>query len=309
MKNYIPSFLCILAALLWGFSFSAQKTASAGVDPFTVGAVGKFFAATFLLCLIPLLDRIKKQNGSPKREKFFNKTEIIGGAICGIVQSTASAFQQAGIQGGTDAGKSAFITALYVVIIPIIASILGKRSRLNVWISVAIAAVGFYFLCIDENFNITPSDILVLACAFMFAIHIIVIDRFSPQCDGVRMSCVQFIAGFFFNAVLALIFELPISGTAFVAALPALIYLGVFSSGMGYTLQIVAQKDVDPTIAGILFSLEAVFGVIGSAILLGEIMSPREYLGCAIVFTAVILSQLDFAAIKAKISKSSDKAN
>ncbi len=301
MKKYIPPLFCILAALLWGFSFTAQKTASAGLNVFTVGAVSKIFAAGFLFCLIPVLDKLKAHSGAPRKGSFFTRTEIIGGIACGAVQTAASAFQQAGLEAGCDAGKTAFITALYVVLVPIIAAFLGRSAKINVWISVIIAALGFYLLCISDDFSIAPADCLVLACAIMFAVHITVIGRFSPGCDGVRMSCVQFIVGFILNTLLALIFELPLNAGALTDALPALLYLGVFSSGMGYTLQIVAQKDMDTSVAGILFSLEAVFGAIGGALLLGEVMSPREYIGSIIVFMAVILSQLDFTAIKSKL--------
>ncbi len=294
LKKYIPPLFCILAALVWGFSFSAQKTASADVAAFTVGAVSKLFAAIFLLILILILDRSKPIEKRREKGKFFTKTELIGGFACGAVQTAASAFQQTGIGDGTDAGKAAFITALYVVIVPMIGSLFGKRTKLNVWLSVIIAAIGFYLLCIGDSFKILPSDGLILICAFLFAMHIIVIDRFSPKTDGVRLSCVQFITGFLLNTLFLFIFEMPVSVEALTLALPALFYLGVFSSGMGYTLQIVAQKNMDPAVASILLSLESVFGVIGGALLLGEVMELREYLGCIIVFAAVILSQLNF---------------
>ncbi len=303
MKKYIASGFCILAATLWGFSFSMQKSASAGLSAFTVGAVSKFFAAVFLFILVLIFDRMKPPETRRCRKQFFTKYEIIGGIACGVVQTIATAFQQTGMESGTDAGKAAFITALYVVIVPIISSLFGKRSKLNVWISVLIAAFGFYLLCIGEDFTLMPSDVLVLLCAFMFALHIIVIDKFSPTTDGIRLSCVQFISGFILNTVFALMFEMPVSTDFLISVLPALLYLGIFSSGMGYTLQILAQKDLDPAVASILLSLESVFGVVGGAILLGEVMELREYLGCIIVFAAVILSQLDFKSVKLKKSK------
>ncbi len=303
MKKYIASGFCILAATLWGFSFSMQKSASAGLSAFTVGAVSKFFAAVFLFILVLVFDRVKPPETRRLHKQFFTKYEIIGGIACGVVQTIATAFQQTGMESGTDAGKAAFITALYVVIVPIISSLFGKRSKLNVWISVLIAAFGFYLLCIGEDFTLMPSDTLVLLCAFMFALHIIVIDKFSPTTDGIRLSCVQFISGFILNTVFALMFEMPVSTDFLISALPALLYLGIFSSGMGYTLQILAQKDLDPAVASILLSLESVFGVVGGAILLGEVMELREYLGCIIVFAAVILSQLDFKSVKLKKSK------
>jgi len=157
--------------------------------------------------------------------------------------------------------------------------------------------VGFYFLCIKGDFSITPSDLLVLVCSIIFALHIIAIDHFIPYSDGVRMSCVQFLTAFVLNLILALIFELPIDFSAALSALPALMFLGIGSSGIAYTLQIVAQRDINPTVASIIFSLESVFGVVGGALVLGETMTLREYIGCIIVLFAVILSQLDFKQI------------
>ena len=302
MKKYLSPILCLLAAMIWGFAFTAQKE-SAALSAFTVGAVRNIFACLFLLCVIPIFDKLKAKNGE-KRKSFFTKYELIGGAICGVILTAASAFQQTGLGEGTDAGKAAFITALYVVIVPIISSLFGKRTSLQVWFSVALAAVGFYLLCIKGDFTLAPSDALVLVCALIFALHIIAIDRFSPLSDGVRMSCVQFGVGFILNSLLALLFEGVPQMSALSEALPSLLYLGIFSSGIAYTLQIVAQKDTHPTAASIILSLESVFGVIGGAIFLGEAMSPREYLGCAVVLTAVFLSQIDVKALLKSARKS-----
>lgn len=279
--------------MIWGFAFTAQKN-SAELDAFTVGSVRNIFATLFLLCIIPAFDKIRSRSPEyKKRESFFTKTELLGGLICGIILTTASAFQQTGLGDGTDAGKAAFITALYVVLVPIISLLFGKKTSFLVWLSVCIAAVGFYLLCIKGDFTITPSDGLVLVCSLIFALHIIAIDRFSPVCDGVRMSCIQFFVGFVLNTALALAFESPIPTEDIISSLPSLIYLGVGSSGIAYTLQIIAQKNTNPAVASVVLSLESVFGVVGGAIFLGESMSTREYIGCAVVFVAVILSQFD----------------
>lgn len=288
--------------MLWGFAFSAQKEAGT-LSAFSIGAVRNIFATLFLLAVIPLLDKFTK-NGRKliSREKplDFNRQELIGGVICGTILTVASAFQQFGVGEGTDAGKAAFITALYVVIVPLFYLCFGKRSPLNVWISVGIAVVGFYLLCIKEDFSIVLSDMLVLLCAVIFALHIIAIDKFSPGCDGVRLSCVQFFVAFVFNTVLTLIFDTPISFGEIWSALPSLVYLGICSSGIAYTLQIVGQgmDGTNPAVASIILSLESVFGVIGAALVHGEVMLPREYIGCIIVFAAVILSQIDFKMLK-----------
>ena len=288
--------------MLWGFAFSAQKEA-ATLSAFSIGAVRNIFATLFLLAVIPLLDKFTK-NGRKliSREKplDFNRQELIGGVICGTILTVASAFQQFGVGEGTDAGKAAFITALYVVIVPLFYLCFGKRSPFNVWISVGIAVVGFYLLCIKEDFSIVLSDMLVLLCAVIFALHIVAIDKFSPGCDGVRLSCVQFFVAFIFNTVLTLIFDSPINFGEIWSALPSLVYLGICSSGIAYTLQIVGQgmDGTNPAVASIILSLESVFGVIGAALVHGEVMSPREYIGCIIVFAAVILSQIDFKMLK-----------
>lgn len=296
--------------MIWGAAFSAQK--SAGVlNAFVIGSARGIFAAVFLLLVIPLLDKLLKNErgffGKTKRGFFdFNKTEIFGGIACGVVLSAANAFQQFGISDGTDAGKAAFITALYVVIVPVLALFLGKRSEINVWISIAIAVVGFYLLCIKDGFSVEPSDMLVLVCAFIFAAHIIVIDRFAPHCDGVRMSCIQFFVTFIINTALALILRVDFDFAVTLEVFPSLLYLGICSSGIAYTLQIVGQSHVPPAMASIVLSLESVFGVVFAAILHGERMSVREYIGCIIVFAAVILSQLSF---KKKASKTPEKDN
>ena len=302
MKKYLSSILFLIAAMLWGFAFSAQKDASS-LSAFTIGTVRNIFATVFLLLVIPFLDKFTK-NGRKliSREKFLdlNKYELIGGAVCGVILTVASAFQQFGIGDGTDPGKAAFITALYVLIVPILSLCFGKRSPVNVWISVGIAIVGFYLLCIKSDFSVVASDMLILLCAFIFAGHIIAIDTFSPKCDGVRMSCVQFFVAFILNAIIVLVMKDPIDFSAIGAALPSLLYLGICSSGIAYTLQIVGQgmTGVNPAVASVILSLESVFGVIGGAVVYGEVMSSREYFGCAIVFAAVILSQLDLKIFK-----------
>ena len=302
MKKYISSILFLIAAMLWGFAFSAQKNAAA-LSAFTIGAVRNIFATLFLLAVIPLMDRLTK-NGrklvSKQKLLDFKRQELIGGMICGTILTIASAFQQFGIGDGTDAGKAAFITALYVLIVPIISLCFGKKSPLSVWASIGIAVAGFYLLCIKSDFTVVASDMLILLCALIFAGHIIAIDSFSPKCDGVRMSCIQFFTAFILNTVLALIFDSPIDLSAVSDALPALLYLGICSSGIAYTLQIIGQgmEGVNPAVASVILSLESVFGVVGGAVVYGEVMTSREYAGCIIVFAAVILSQIDFKSLK-----------
>ena len=303
MKKRISYILFLIATVIWGFAFVAQKTASS-IPPFAVGAIRSLFAAVFLLALIPLTDRLTK-NGrrliTPKKTLDFNRAEIKGGLVLGVILTIATAFQQYGIGEGTDAGKAAFITALYVIVVPIISTLFGKRPSVCAVISIPVAIVGFYLLCIKPGAAFVASDLLVLMCAVIFACHIIAVDRLSPECDGVRMSCVQFTTALVLNGLLTLIFERPASVGEIIEALPSLLFLGILSSGIAYTFQILGQKEADPTVSSIILSLESVFGVIGAALFLSERMDVREYIGCGVVFVVVLLAQLDPRVIGEKI--------
>ncbi len=291
-KQTISSLLCLLAAAIWGFAFVAQKAAIA-VPPFTLTAVRSFIGAVFLIFVILLFDRLRGDGRRlfSKNGLGITRTEWLGGLLCGAVLSSAALFQQFGIVG-TDAGKTAFITALYVVIVPIYGIFLGRRSPVHVWVSIGIAVVGFYFLCIGESFSLAPSDLLVLICALLFALHITVVDRFVDRCDGVRISCIQFFTVGCISTVCALIFERGVTASLIFENLLPLLFLGIGSSGIAYTAQILGQKGAHPAVASVLLSMESVFGVLGGALLLEERLSPRELAGCLIVFFAVILSQL-----------------
>ena len=298
MKKYISPALLILAAAIWGFAFSMQKSAE-NVPPFTLGALRSIIAAVFLFTMIPFSSKLS-DTGTADAEKsrpLFTKRELIGGALCGAVLAIATFFQQAGIASGVDAGKASFITSLYVIFVPVYYLFLKKRAPINIWLSIVIAAVGFYLLCINGSFGITTEDLTVLVCSLLFPFHIMFIDHFVKSCDPIRLSIVQFLSGTVINLIFALIFEPAPAPSLILSALPAIIYLGIMSSGVAYTLQMIGQRGTAPWAATIILSLESVFGVLGGAILLGEVLSPREYVGCAVIFAAVILSQLDFSAI------------
>ena len=215
---------------------------------------------------------------------------LIGGVCCGCVLFLASSLQQYGIQY-TTVGKAGFITALYIIIVPFLRIFTGQRIRRKLWISVALAVVGMYFLCITEGFSISAGDFLELLCAAAFACHILVIDHFSPQVDGVRMSCIQFFVCAALAGVSMLLVE-PVSFSAMTRAWLPIVYAGVLSSGAGYTLQILAQRDTDPVVASLLMSMESVFAMLAGWVLLGQALSPRELLGCGLVFAGIILAQL-----------------
>lgn len=306
LQKYVSPALLVMAAMIWGFAFVAQSAAQE-IPPFTIGAVRSLFAAIFLIFIVMLFDSISRSGRKLfSREKIidFNRIELIGGVICGLVLALASFFQQEGINRGTEAGKSAFITALYVVLVPVYALALKKRAPMNVWVSMPFAVAGFYLLCITDSFTIVPSDAFVLVCSLIFPIHILTIDKFSPMCDGIRMSCIQFFTATIANTVLALIFESPIDFGMIGKCILPLLFLGIGSSGIAYTLQIIGQRGTNPAAASILMSLESVFGVIGGAIILSETMHVREYVGCVVVFAAVIISQIDFVEmIKKRKSK------
>lgn len=296
MKKYTSPLILLLASVLWGFAFVAQKAATT-LPTFTLLFSRSTVATLILIPIVVLFDKLSK-NGrkliSFKERKIgITRREFLGGAVCGVFLFIASALQQAGI-AETDAGKASFITALYVVIVPIYALILGKRSPVNAWIGVALAIVGFYLLCIKEGLAIAPSDVLIFLCALMFAMQIVAIDLLLTTCDGVRLSLIQFAAMSVFSLITALIFELPFSLTDIAAVLPEILFLGIGSSGIAYTLQIIGQKNTEPAVASIILSLESVFGALFSALLLGERMTAIEYAGCAIVLSAVIISQLNF---------------
>ena len=308
-KKLTSPLLLLLAAMLWGFAFTAQDAAS-GVPAFTLGMSRSILGCLFLLPIVALFDKIRggERRLISKKGIDFTKRELIGGAICGTILAVASAFQQLGINNGTDGGKAAFITAIYVVLVPIYALAIKKRAGINLWISVVISVVGFYLLCISEDLSVVPSDMLVLICSLLFPLHILFIDYFSPRVDGIRLSCIQFLTASVLNAILALIFEGGIDVSSVALSILPVAYLGIVSSGIAYTLQILGQNGVNPSAASIILSLESVFGIIGTALFLGKTLTTREYLGCFIVLVAVILSQLDMQAIKEYVRKRKNEA-
>ncbi|MBR2651073.1 MAG: DMT family transporter [Clostridia bacterium] len=301
MKKILSPIILFAAAFIWGIAFVAQKTASE-VPVFTLTASRSVIAA---LVLIPITALFDKLSGSgrhliSKRGVDITGRELIGGILCGIALFGATALQQAGING-TNPGKASFITALYVVIVPLYSLLFGKRSPLNVWVGVAVSVVGFYLLCIKSDFSISPADLLVFACAFVYAVQIMVIDHFVASCDGVRLSLIQFLTVTVLSLAAALIFELPIAVGSILPAMPEILYLGICSSGVAYTLQIIGQKHTHPAAASIILCMESVVGAIASVIILGESLSAREYIGCATVLFAVIISQVDpFSLIKSR---------
>ena len=291
LKNITMLFL---TAFIWGVAFVAQSVGMNYIGPFTFSCVRSILGGIVLIPCIWFLDRLKmKEEGVTEKRTMSEKekkTLLIGGICCGIALCVASNLQQFGVKY-TTVGKAGFITALYIVLVPIFGIFLKKKVGVKVWISVAISVVGLYLLCMTENLYISKGDFLVLLCAIVFSIHILVIDHFSPLVDGVRMSCIQFWITGILSAIPMFLFEKPSLSAIFAAAVP-LLYAGVMSSGVAYTLQIVAQKDADPTVASLILSLESVFSVLAGWVVLGQVMSMREICGCVLMFAAIILAQL-----------------
>ena len=286
LKN---SLLLLLTATIWGVAFVAQSAGMDYVGPFTFNCARCLIGALVLVPLIFFMDRGKKrQREIPVENK---KVLILGGVCCGLALFLASNFQQFGIQY-TTVGKAGFITACYIVIVPLLGLFFGKKCSPLIWGAVVMAVVGLYMLCMTGGSGgINRGDLLMLVCAVLFSVHILVIDYFSPKADGVVISCVQFFTAGVLACVLMLLFEHP-SMSAVIAAAAPILYAGVMSCGVGYTLQVVAQNGVDPTIASLLLSLESVFSVLAGWVILGQKLSGRELFGCALVFAAVLLVQI-----------------
>nr|WP_291233789.1 DMT family transporter [Frisingicoccus sp.] len=295
MNNTKNTFLLLLTAFIWGVAFVAQSVGMDYVGPLTFNAVRFIIGAIFLIPCIAFLDKLKEKENqaagkntpaAPQNKKVL----ITGGICCGIAIAAASTLQQYGI-AYTTVGKAGFITALYIVIVPILGIFLKKKPRLIIWFSVLLALVGLYFLCMTDSLSFSKGDTLVLLCAFVFSLHIMIIDHFSPMVDGVRMSCIQFAVAGILCGIPALIFEHP-TFSSLIAAWAPVLYAGILSCGVAYTLQIVAQKNYDPTVASLLLSLESVFSVLAGWVILHQSLSPREIFGCVLVFIAIILVQL-----------------
>ena len=305
-KQQIPlknSLILLLAAIIWGIAFVAQSIGMKYVGGFTFNAVRSLIGA---VVLIPLIFILKKRNSpsdsaskasgrsdtssntvSNMQEK---KTLIIGGIACGICLCLASNFQQFGIKY-TTVGKAGFITACYIVIVPVIGLFLGKKCTKFIWAAVAMALIGLYLLCITDGFSIGKGDLLVLVCAFLFSLHILVIDYFSPKVDGVKLSCIQFLTCGVLSGIPALLLEHP-ELSSILAAWQPILYAGVMSCGVAYTLQIIGQKNMNPTVASLILSLESCISVLAGWSILGQQLSTKEILGCVIMFAAIILAQL-----------------
>lgn len=281
------SLLLFLAAFIWGVAFVAQSVGMDYMGPLT------FNGARFLmgsLVLLPFVLLRRKQNKKAGRAPASLKTTIIGGVCCGLALCSAALFQQYGIMY-TTVGKAGFITTLYIILVPFFGIFLKKRISGKVWIGAVIAAAGMYLLCMSERLALSRGDTLVFICAILFSVHILVIDYFSPMADGVELSCIQFLTAGIIGSMGAILFEQPTLQCLIDGIIP-LAYAGILSSGVAYTLQVIGQKDMDPTVASLILSMESVFSALAGWMILHQKLSGRELFGCVLVFMAVILVQL-----------------
>lgn len=296
MKRSVrANLLLTLTALIWGAAFVAQDVAADTLGALTFNGLRMALAALAMLPVVAFNNRKARKNGVDASFSHMSSTQkrtlLTGGICCGAMLALASAFQQTGIAMGTGAGKAGFITALYIVLVPLLGMLWGRRPGWKVWLAVALSVGGLYLLCIGEGFSIAPSDGMLILCALCFSGHILVVDHFSRRTDCVKMSCLQFATAAVLCMCVAVITE-PIDVEMIVQCAVPLLYAGVLSGAVGYTLQIVAQKDTDPTVASLLMSLESVFAVLAGWLLLGDMLTAREALGCALMMVGIVLAQL-----------------
>ena len=283
--------MLMLTALIWGTAFVAQSVGMDYLGPCAFTATRNFIGCVALLPVIALASRLRSGAQPEEAAPAPGKKALFGwGAACGLLLGGATLLQQAGMQTAS-AGKAGFLTALYIVIVPVLGIFLGRRPGLKVWMGVVLALVGAYLLSVKGGAGIASGDLLVIASAVVFSLHILVIDSVPAGVDGVRLSCVQFLVAGAFALVLALFLE-SFTWRDILSAWVPLLYTGVVSSGVGYTLQILGQRTVNPTVASLILSLESVFAALAGWEILGQALSLRELFGCALVFVAVILAQL-----------------
>lgn len=291
MKQLYGSLALLLAALIWGLCFVAQSVGMEYVGPFTFQAVRCILGALVLTAVSFGMDAWRKRRGTWKQPAPVERRRLwLGGLCCGLALFVAANLQQVGMKYTTVA-KAGFITSMYLVLVPFASVVLGRRPRAKNWLCVGIAAVGLYFLSISGSFSLSKGDFLVLLCAAAFTVHIMVIDWFAPGLDGVKLSCIQFWITGVLSAVPMLRLEQPTMQALQIAWLP-IVYAGVMSCAVAYTLQIIGQQSVQPVLATLLMSLESVFSLLGGMVILRQIPTGREFFGCGLVFTAVVLAQV-----------------
>ena len=304
-KSVISSLLLVLTAFVWGVGFVAQSAGSEFVKPFTFSTVRFFITAAVLFAVVLVKDKIDKPvERTVEQKKKDKKVLWISGVITGFFLYIGTNLQQIGITLGASAGKAGFLTATYIIMVPILALIIfRKKCAFNVWIGVAISLVGLYLLCISEQFRFETYDIILLSCALAFSFQIIFIDRFISQVDAIKMSCVEYLICGILSAIPMLISEMFGDISAWVNSLStwdawrAILYAALISGGLGFTLQAVVQKNVAPARASLIMCFESVFGALAGWVILGQVMTSREIIGSVLMFVAIVISQLELGGL------------
>ncbi len=290
MKKIQSLALLLVTAMIWGFAFVAQRVGADYVGAYTFTGIRFLLGAVSLIPVIMIFEKAEEEQFIHKQKI---KTTVNSGIIAGFILFTASTLQQFGIEITQSAGKASFITGMYTVIVPVLGVFLGRKTTLNIWSGALLAVVGMFLICINEKWQISYGDLILITGAFFWAFHILVIDKFVDKIYSIRFACVQFVVCGILGVVCAVLFESVTVEGLYGAAIPIL-YGGLLSVGVAYTCQIIGQKSADPTYASIVLSTESMFGAIGGAIFLKETMSARGYLGCMLIFAGVVISQLVF---------------
>ena len=291
MRNFFSksNLLLILASIIWGCAFVAQNVGMNYIGPWTFSTIRFLIAGFSLLAIIPILDKKRTHVIRPKTKEEKMKL-LLGSVLCGLALSIGSIVQQIAMLT-VPVAKAGFLTTLYVLFVPMITLLFGKKIPLKVWIGIAMALFGLYLLSMAGNLAIGIGEILLILAAFLFAIHIIIIGHFSTRVDPVRLSCGQLLIGGFATVIPMIVIEKPTIGSILAAYIP-LLYTGIFSSCVAYTLQIFAQKEANPTIAGMLLSVESVFAALAGYLILHQVLNTRELIGCVVIFIAIVIAQL-----------------
>lgn len=284
--------LLVLGALIWGVAFVAQSVGSGYVGAYTFLASRSWLACAFLLGLIFVRHKTRQKQGSRLPFWIKPKTLVLGGALCGIALFAASAAQQMGV-GTTSTAKAGFLTALYVVIVPVLGLFAGRRPGAKLWVCVAVSVVGLYLLCMAgrDALTLTGGEWQLLLCALLFSFQILLVDHFGPQLDGVQLSFAEFLMTAVLSTLFMFLFENP-TPAQLAGATVSILYCGILSSGVGYTLQILGQQNLDPTIASLAMCLESVFSALAGWVVLHQTLTPVETLGCCLMFAAIVGAQL-----------------
>jgi len=298
-KTTRNSLLLLITAAIWGFAFVAQCTGGIAIGTFGFNCIRFFIGSACLLPVIAFLDAkgLSKKPKTKAEKRFL----VLAGMACGTALCVATSLQQFGINLGAGAGKSGFLTTTYILMVPILGIFLSRKCGLNIWIGVLIALAGMYLLCMDGSFTLALEDGVLLLSALAYSVQIMLVDYFAPKVDGVRLSCIQFLTVGILSFGPMVVTEIGFteaSVQAWVGAISsipvwiAILYAGVMSCGIAYTLQIIGQQEVNPTVASLLMSFESVFSVIGGWLILDERLTARQFSGCGLIFLAVILAQL-----------------